>query len=96
MLENLTLLHVFLLALGTHRLARLIIEDAILETPREALFKRFPPETTRIGYLLTCYWCLSIWIALIFVLCYILVPTATLVAALILTISSVTGLLSER
>lgn len=96
MLENLTLIHILLLALGTHRLTRLIIEDAILETPREALFKRFPPETTRIGYLLTCYWCLSIWISLIFVLCYILVPTATLVAALILTISSVTGLLSER
>ena len=96
MLENLTLLHALLLALAVHRLARLIIEDTVLDTPREALFKRFPPETTRIGYLFTCYWCLSIWISLLFVLCYILVPTATLVAALVLAISSITGLLSER
>ena len=51
-------------ALAVKRLTRLIVEDKITEDIREAWFKRFPPETTKLGYLITCTKCTSIWSAL--------------------------------
>ncbi|MGL4998065.1 MAG: DUF1360 domain-containing protein [Cetobacterium sp.] len=89
-------LHFVLLALAAYRLTRLIVEDTIFERPREALFNRFPPESTKIGYLFTCYHCMGLWIATFTVVCYILIPTATIIAALVLAISAIVGLISER
>lgn len=95
-MTDLTLIHFLLLALGTYRLTRLLVEDTIFEPIRERIFERYPPECSRFGYLFTCYWCMGFWISLLFVLCYILVPTATLIASLVLALSAITGLISER
>jgi len=96
MLETLTFVHAVLLALAAYRLTRLVVEDVIFEQPREALFRRFPPESSKIGYLFTCYHCMGLWISTLLVVCYILIPTATLVASLVLALSAITGLISER
>ena len=51
---------------AVYRLTRLVIQDEITEDLREAIWKKFPVET-KIGYLITCEWCTSIWAgALIF------------------------------
>lgn len=49
------------LSLASARLTRLIISDKITEKPRNALFKRFPPQSSSLGYLLTCPYCVSVW-----------------------------------
>lgn len=48
-------------ALATKRLTRLITEDQITATPRNAILDRFPKSP--VSYLLTCNWCSSVWAA---------------------------------
>ena len=84
-----------ILALATFRLSRLITTDYITEPFRNFIWKRFPPST-QLGYLLTCNWCTSIWFASLITICYTIVPTATLVPCLILALSAVAGLISNK
>ena len=84
-----------ILALATFRLSRLITTDYITEPFRNFVWKRFPPNT-QLGYLLTCTWCMSIWFASLITICYTIVPTATLVPCLILALSAVAGLISNK
>ncbi|MDH6279519.1 DUF1360 domain-containing protein [Prescottella agglutinans] len=54
---------IFLLALGaTARITRLITRDFITRQLRVCAIRRFGPDHD-IPYLLTCPWCLSIWVA---------------------------------
>ena len=46
---------------AVYRLTKLAIDDEIFSDVREKVFEKFPPETTKIGYLFTCPWCMSIW-----------------------------------
>lgn len=48
-------------ALATKRLTRLVVTDKITEDLRNQWFDRFPPETTKIGYLVSCPKCTSVW-----------------------------------
>jgi len=91
-----TLLIFLILSLATFRILRLIIEDAVLEGFREWVWKRFPPETSKLGYILTCYWCLGFWISGIVVVLYLIVPIPTLIGALILAISAAAGLIDRK
>lgn len=50
-------------ALATYRVTRLIVEDKITEDLRDLVWKRFPPDSTKVGYLLTCPHCTSMWVA---------------------------------
>ena len=81
-------------ALATYRLSRLITRDEILSPLRNRLWKRFPPETSKFGYLFTCMWCMSIWSASILVLSGIIIFKITLYFGLVLAFSAVTGLLA--
>lgn len=90
------LLEFIILALAAYRLTRLFIEDVIFDTPRDAIWKKFPPESTKIGYLLTCYWCLGLWVSGLVVVLYLLIPVPTLVVAAILAISAVVGMIDHR
>lgn len=98
---NLTLLtdpnpmHLLLLALGTFRLSRLITTDVIAEPLRNLIWKKFPPHT-QLGYLFTCNWCMSIWFASLITICYTIVPTATLFCCVILALSAITGVISNK
>lgn len=57
------LLDLVILALAVHRITRLIIADVILEKFRQRVWKKYPPYGNGIGYLLTCEWCMSLWVA---------------------------------
>jgi Protein of unknown function (DUF1360) len=48
-------------ALATERLTRLVVDDEITADLREWVWKKYPPESTKIGYLLTCPFCASVW-----------------------------------
>lgn len=50
-------------ALAAKRLTRLAVDDAILEDVRELIWKRFPPEEHKLGYMITCHACTSVWAA---------------------------------
>jgi len=92
---NISVLDFAILALATFRIARLIVVDVIFEWLRERVWKRFPPSTT-FGYLFTCVWCMSVWTSSVVVICYTIVPVATVVVASIFALSAVAGLVSNR
>lgn len=90
-----TIVEFLLLALGVYRLTRLLIEDEILDTPRNKLLNRLKPGS-KLMYLATCYWCVSVYVAVLVVALYLLVPGPTLVVCAILAFSAVAGLIDDR
>lgn len=82
--------------LAVHRLTKLVIDDKITEDFREAVFERFPPDSTKIGYVLTCPWCVSLWVGIGVVVARKIAPDAWDAAATALAVSSTTGLIEER
>jgi hypothetical protein len=80
-----------LIALATYRLTRLVTTDTILARPREWVQARYD----RLGYLVGCDWCSSIWIAPGPVLIGVLWDSsAALVLLAIPAVSAVTGILA--
>lgn len=77
------------------RLTRLINQDVITEPLRDFVWERFPPNT-KIGYLLTCPWCMSIWAGLSITLLRRFFPKTADIVSTTLTASQVTGTLAER
>lgn len=53
----------FVAFVAAKRITRLVVEDKITEDLREAWFEKFPPETTKLGYLVSCKKCTSFWAA---------------------------------
>jgi hypothetical protein len=84
-----------ILALGAFRLTRIVTTDAISEPIRQKIWSKFPPNTF-LGYLITCNWCFGMYVAGLFTLGYFLVPDVTYVVSLVLSISSVIGLISNK
>ena len=81
---------------AVYRLTKLINEDYITEDLRELVFKHFPPKKSKLGYVLTCSWCMSIWAAgAILTLRKISPETADYVSS-ILAASAVTGLAASK
>lgn len=83
-------------ALATHRLTKLVLDDQLTAPVRDWVFKRFPPESTRLGYLLTCPWCASIWLGAGVTTARFVAPRAWRPIARLLALSSATGLLESR
>jgi hypothetical protein len=81
-------------ALAAYRLTRFIVQDELISSLRNRLWKKFPPETNKFGYLFTCVWCMSIWTASLLVLSSIIMPTITFYACLVLALSAIVGLLT--
>ena len=90
-----SLLDLALLALATYRICRLVIEDRILDAPRNWFFSKVSPST-QLGYLFTCYHCLSMYVGTFVYLSYTIVPTVTLPVACVLALSAVTGYISTK
>lgn len=82
-----------ILGFATYRITRMMTRDAIFESARQKVWKRYPPETSKLGYLLTCEWCLSVWVGSLVLLCSIITP-ATKVVATALALSATAGLLA--
>ena len=91
-----TTLEFLILGLATYRITRLIIRDEILATPRNFVWKRFPPEKSLLGYFLTCPWCISIWVASFIQISSIIVPGTTYVVAAVFALSAIAGLLTAH
>lgn len=83
---------IILVALSTYRLTRLVTADRITQKLREWLIAR----GEMLGYLATCDWCLSIWVAPIPSSLVIMFPgnRLILVGLLALSASALTGLLA--
>lgn len=83
-------------AFATYRLTRLVIEDKLTEPARTAVFRRWEPASTRLGYFLTCPWCVSIWAGLGVVAARRALPAVWGPLAEALACSAVTGIIAER
>jgi hypothetical protein len=82
--------------LATYRLTRMVTRDSIAEPLREKIWKKYPPESTKIGYLITCDWCTSIWIASGLQISRTIMPSGTKAVESILALSAVAGLLAAH
>lgn len=50
-------------ALATKRLARLAVDDTIMQPVRVKIWEKSPPEKIGVGYVFTCHACSSVWAA---------------------------------
>ena len=91
-IDALTLL---IYSLAAFRLTRLVTTDAILESVREKIWKKFPPSHW-LGYLITCSWCFGFYVSIFIVGLHLLVPTVAYVVSLVLSISAIVGLVAAR
>lgn len=82
------------LSLAAFRISRFFIQDVLFEPLREKVWGRFSPESSRLGYLFTCFWCFGFWISLVLYFCYTILPVPTLWVAYVFALSAVIGLLS--
>lgn len=94
--SDFNLVHLVLLALAVFRITRLIMQDEISEPFREWVWKKYPPNTTKIGYLISCPWCLSIWVAVFLVVLYVFVPWIAIPVAAVFALSAVAGLIDQK
>ncbi len=90
------LIHLILMALATYRICRFLIEDFLFNPIRDRIWGKFPPESTKIGYLFTCYWCTSLWVALGVVVLYIFVPWLAIPVYAVCAISAVVGFIDHK
>jgi len=82
--------------LATYRLTRLLTEDELTEPIRTWVWKNHSPEDTKLGYFVTCPWCVSIWAGGAVVAARTLAPRPWALAARALSFSALTGLASTQ
>jgi hypothetical protein len=83
-------------ALAVYRLTRLVVEDTVSEPLREWIWKNHPPDSTRLGYLVTCPWCVSIYMGTAVAVARTFAPRTWSIAARALAFSAVTGITTQR
>lgn len=88
-----TLLEFAIIGLATYRLTRLVTTDTIFEALRERFWDKYPPQSSKLGYLITCDWCTSIWVASIVVPSVMIIPVLVYVYA-VFAVSAIAGLLT--
>lgn len=95
-ISNISAFHYLILALMVFRVTRFFLVDQLFHPVRDAIWDRFPPESSMVGYFFTCSWCMSGWISFITVLVYILFPSITLFLGCIFSLSAIAGLIAAR
>lgn len=78
---------------AVHRLTHLVIDDKITEPIRDRIFDRFGQPMDTWTYLFTCPWCVSIWVGALAVVGVYVFPQIWMPLALLLALSSLTGLI---
>lgn len=81
---------------AVYRLTKLILEDRITEELRDKIWNKFPPQSTKTGYLLTCPWCVSIWAAIAIFGTRAVNPTAADYISSVLASSALVGVGFEK
>jgi hypothetical protein len=94
-MTKITITEYLILSLAVFRLTRLITTDLILSPVRGLIWRKFPPSGNGIGYLITCDWCTSIWVASPVFALYKIWPTPTMFVCGILAVSAAAGILSR-
>jgi hypothetical protein len=84
------------LGLATYRVTKFILEDELASPVRNRIFKKFPPQSSKLGYLFTCSWCTSIWVGAGLVALDNASPLTGNAVKNILAASAITGLLDTR
>jgi hypothetical protein len=96
MIEHMPVAHVIILSLFVYRLTRLIVLDEVLAPVRDWVWDRKSPSNSHIGYLFTCPWCVSLWVALPVVIFYAAFPSITFLVGCIFALSGLVGLITAR
>lgn len=83
--------------LASYRLVKLVRDDRITESAREAVQQRTgPPERSKISYLMTCPWCLSVYFGAALTFGRMRWPRATNAVARTFALSALTGLATQH
>lgn len=82
--------------LAVHRLTHLVVEDEITSDLRGKWYARHDPGSTKLGYLVSCPWCVGFYVSVAAVAARRLAPGAWEPAARALALSSAIGLMSKR
>jgi len=83
--------------LASYRLVKLVRDDRITEPARAAVENRAgPPEQSRLSYLMTCPWCLSVYFGAALTAGRLRWPRATNVVARTLALSALTGVATQH
>ena len=80
--------------LATYRLTRLITRDTITAPVREQIWRWYPPHSSKLGYVLTCEWCSSMYAASLLEISRIITPRWTARVETVLALSALAGLLT--
>lgn len=80
--------------LAAYRLTRLVTRDTITAPIRERIWRSHPPHLSKLGYVLTCEWCTSIYAASLLEISRIITPRWTTRVETVLALSALTGLLT--
>ena len=83
-------------AIAVHRITRLVVEDEITSDLRGKWFEKYDPQETKLGYLVSCPWCVSIWAGAFAVAARRVAPEAWSPLAHTLAFSAVAGALHNR
>jgi len=95
-LASMPFLHFIVLCLLVYRLTRMIVIDQLFSTLRDAVWARYSPGDSYIGYFFTCPWCVSMWISLPVTVLYIIFPSITFLVGCIFSLSAIAGLITAR
>jgi hypothetical protein len=80
-------------ALAVHRLTRLVVDDEVTAPLRKRLTEAAPEG--HLAYLLSCPWCVSIWLGAGWAALAVAAPPVAAGAGAVLAWSSATGLLAS-
>lgn len=80
--------------LAAYRLTRLITRDTITAPLRDRVWESHPPHSSKLGYVLTCEWCSSVYSASLLEISRIIAPKWTARAETVLALSALAGLLT--
>lgn len=92
---TITLVSVLILGLAAWRGTRFLVQDELFSPVRDKIWSKWPPDSTKLGYLFTCYWCTGFWVSALLTVILVFGGTIGLVIVLILAVSAIVGLLQE-
>jgi hypothetical protein len=78
------------------RITKLVVDDEITSDLRSRWYEKHDPQETKLGYLVSCPWCVGFWAAAAAVAARRVAPEAWSPVAHTLALSAVVGVLHSR